>query len=227
MELALIPARGGSVGLPGKNVRLLGDRPLIAWTIAAAKGSGLFERVVVSTDSPQIAEAARAAGADVPFIRPAELASDTADSVSVVTHALTELKVEGAFALLQPTSPFRNASHIREAAELFHTYSPPAVVGAVSSKPLAWVYELDVAQRMTRAVPGAEVNRRQDSPPLVQPNGALYVTDTASFGAHGSLLPAESMALLMGRIASIDIDDLDDFRLAEAVIAMNLQDSRA
>ena len=112
--VALIPARGGSQRVPGKNVLPLAGHPLLAWSIASARESGIFARVVVSTDSEEIAEVARRYGADVPGLRPAELASATSPDVEWVLHAM-QGRDEDAFALLRPTSPFRTAATIRRA----------------------------------------------------------------------------------------------------------------
>ena len=126
LDLAIITARAGSVGLPGKNVAELGGVPLIAWTVRAAMASRCFRRVIVSTDGPAIMSAARAAGAEVPFVRPAELATSAARSSDVVLHALSATKTTGAFALLQPTSPFRSAEHIRQAVRIYDGTPSPA-----------------------------------------------------------------------------------------------------
>jgi CMP-N,N'-diacetyllegionaminic acid synthase len=220
--VALIPARGGSKGLPGKNIRPLGGKPLIAWTVEAALESALFARVVVSTDDETIAEAALAAGAEVPFMRPPHLATDSASSFEVAAHALGALSVDGPFALLQPTSPFRTARHIREAADLFARHRPAAVIGAAVSKPLAWTYRIAADGSMVPVVASKAATRRQDEQTAVQPNGSLYMMHSANLAAATGFIPPGTMPFVMDRIASIDIDDLDDFRLAEAVLAGGL-----
>ena len=118
MKIAIIPARGGSKRLPGKNIKLLGGKPLIAWTIEAAIKSNIFDHIFVSTDSEEIASVSRDYGAKVPFLRPAELASDTATTNDVVTHLVEWFEKEynkevTTVAILQPTSPLRNAQHIQ------------------------------------------------------------------------------------------------------------------
>jgi CMP-N,N'-diacetyllegionaminic acid synthase len=117
--VALIPARGGSKRVPGKNVRTLGGHPMIAFTIAAAAGSGVFESVIVSTDSDDVAQIARDYGAEVPFLRPSALAGDTSPDIEWLEHLLNELRARGrtwdCFSLLRPTSPFRTAETIRRA----------------------------------------------------------------------------------------------------------------
>ena len=116
---ALIPARAGSKRIPGKNVRVLGGHPLLAYTIAAAHASGEFAHVVVSTDAPEVAEIARSYGAEVPFLRPPEMAGDLSPDIEWVRHALERLPDLEVFALLRPTSPFRTAATVRRAAARF------------------------------------------------------------------------------------------------------------
>ncbi|MGX7951279.1 acylneuraminate cytidylyltransferase family protein [Tsuneonella sp. HG249] len=220
LDLAIIPARGGSKGLPGKNLRMLGGIPLIGWTIRSAVESGLFRRVIVSTDSTEIARAAELAGAEIPFMRPAELANDNAGSIEVVEHALTTCGVSGNFALLQPTSPFRNAEHLRKAAALFAARAPAAVVGVLSAKPISWNFVVDDKGSMSPIANGQLAARRQDSLPIVQPNGSLYITSTATFEQTRSLIPPEALAFPMSQIASLDIDTIGDARIAEGLVAI-------
>ena len=146
--LALIPARGGSRRLPGKNLLKLCGEPITVWSIKAAQQSKYVDRIVVSTDSDEIAEVARAAGADVPFMRPNYLASDTASSLDVVNHALNELNQKGQcyefIVLLQPTSPLRTSKHIDESFELLQSKDADAIVG---------VTELDHPIELTNRLP--------------------------------------------------------------------------
>lgn len=220
LDLALIPARGGSVGLPGKNIKPLGGVPLIGWTIAAALVSGCFKRVVVSTDDEEIAAAARASGAEVPFMRPDELASSTAGSLEVVEHALSTLEVGGPFALLQPTSPFRSARHIRSAAQQFTQGSADALVAVSAGKPLAWSYQMDSQGKLSPALVGEQApSRRQDAAEVVQPNGAMYITSPQALRDSRGFIPPQTKGFVMGKIDSLDIDDAEDFAFAEALVA--------
>jgi CMP-N-acetylneuraminic acid synthetase len=135
-RLALVPARGGSKGIPRKNIALLGGKPLIAWTIQAARSASSIDRVVVSTDDAEIAEIAVHYGAEVPFLRPADLSGDRAAAQPVIAHAVSWLAVhEGwtaeAVAYLQPTSPLRGAADIDHAAELLTTRNADTVVSVV------------------------------------------------------------------------------------------------
>lgn len=224
VELGLIPARGGSVGLPGKNIKALGDVPLIAWTIRSALRSGCFERVAVSTDDPAIAECARVAGAEVPFVRPAHLASDTASSLGVVQHAIQELGCEQSIGLLQPTSPFRSANHIRQAVARFFEDDLPALISVVDAKPLEWSMRFGTGGILTKVNP-ADNNptRRQDASSLVQPNGALYLVRVQAMEDARSFTPPGTVGFRMSKIDSLDIDDADDFALAEAVVVGGLR----
>lgn len=221
IDLAIIPARGGSKGLPGKNIRPLGGRPLIGWTIAAAIESACFRRILVSTDCPAIADAARQAGADVPFMRPARLASDTASSLDVVMHVLDECD-GGSFALLQPTSPFRSARQIVSATRLHEAHGACAVVGVVEAKPIAWTYLVDEREGLRQALDLPAVTRRQDAAAMVQPNGSLYIGTRAGLEAARTFVPAGARALLMDAITSLDIDTPEDALVAEAIVAARL-----
>lgn len=224
IDLAIIPARAGSQGLPGKNIADLGGRPLIEWTVRAALSSGVFARVIVSTDGPEIAEAAQAAGAEIPFLRPPELATSEARSVDVVRHALDACGPIQTFALLQPTSPFRNAAHIREATGLLAETGAAALISVAVGKPLAWQFTRDANSRLVRASAGAgDVFRRQDAAPTMTPNGAIYLCRTDIFRAQGTLFPADTCSLSMGQIDSLDIDNPEDLALARAVVSQGLR----
>lgn len=224
LDLALITARGGSVGLPRKNVLLLGDIPLIGWTIRGALSCGIFKRVVVSTDDEEIALCARAFGAETPFVRPAELASSTANSIDVVHHALRHVDHVENFALIQPTSPFRNARHLREAADMFADGEAGSVIGVAKSKPVQWLYQIDHSGFLRPVVEGADqISRRQDAAAPVCPNGSLYITSKAQVARSNSLFAPRSRPYTMDAISSIDIDDINDFELAEAVVTAGLR----
>jgi len=223
-DLALIPARGGSVGLPGKNILPLGGIPLIGWTIRAALRSGIFAQVVVSTDSDEIARIAQEYGAAVPFLRPSELATSKTSSNEVIDHALKVLQVEDNFALLQPTSPFRSAAHLREAAKLYASSGADGVMAIVAAKPLGWHIKISDHQRLIEAFSEEPPTlRRQDSTQYFVPNGSIYMTDARSFQRLGSLPKENLVGYRMGTIDSLDIDDADDFKLAAALVNADLR----
>jgi len=223
IELGLIPARGGSKGLPGKNTRLLGGVPLIGWTIAAAHQSGLFARIVVSTDDENIARIAREYGAETPFLRPAALADDSTSSDAVIAHTLEALGVTRHFALLQPTSPFRDGAHIHAAAALLNASKAQIVLSVTDAKPLSWLLAMDEAGALTSASTADPVPRRQDGSGFALPNGAIYLTHSDAFARSGGLPRNGRVGLPMGVIDSLDIDTAEDFALAEAVVAAGMR----
>lgn len=223
IDLALITARGGSVGLPGKNIMPLNGTPLVQRTVKAAINSKMFRRVIVSTDSRAIAACAKEAGAEVPFIRSAALSSSSANSVDVALDALDKVGDYKSFALLQPTSPFLDIRHLQEAAGLFQIdYS---VVSVVAGKPLEWCYGLDCHGFIQRSVSNSsEASRRQEAKEVVYPNGAIYISDTSKFRSKRSFITDQTMGYKMNKIDSIDIDTLEDFNLAEAIVSSGLRE---
>lgn len=220
--LAVIPARGGSKGLPGKNIRPLAGKPLIAWTIEAARGARWVDRVIVSSDDEAILAVARAWGADTPFVRPAELAADDTPGIAVVFHALDALPGYDWVVLLQPTSPLRTAADIDRAIERCWADDAPACV-SVTEAPCTpgWLFHLDDNHRLRGYLPEAQrPKRRQDSPELFTLNGAVYVARSAWFRQTGGFLTEETRAWPMPPERSVDIDTLLDFRLAELLLSV-------
>lgn len=224
--LAVIPARGGSKGVPRKNVRLLAGKPLIAWSIEAARAAHALDRVVVSTEDEEIARIAREWGAEVPFLRPPELAADTSSTLDALRHAVAELeRREGyrpdAVMTLQPTSPLRTAAHIDEAAALFA--ADPAADSLVSFVEVPHVFhprsvmKRDAAGYMVPYLDDPQPTRRQDKEPVFARNGAaIYITRTQClerFVFGGRLL-----AYMMDEAHSLDIDTEADLARAEAVL---------
>lgn len=218
--IALITARGGSKGLPRKNVLPFAAKPLIAHTIEAALRSETVHRVVVSTDDEEIAEVAREYGAEVPFMRPAYLSTDTATSRDALLHALGFLEQKEpleSFCLLQPTSPLRTACDIDAASELFRAKSALSVLSVVEYEhPIQWALELDESGRMA---PLREdiVQMRQQASVFYRPNGAIYIFNTAFFKDTESYFGAQSYAYVMPTERSVDVDTRLDFVVAEAI----------
>lgn len=219
--LALVPARGGSKRLPGKNTRLLGDRPLITWSIEAARETPGVVDVLVSTDSPAIAELAIAAGAMVPWLRPAELATDSATSVDVALHALDYYEmahgpIDGLL-LLQPTSPFRSRKNMLRGIELFAATQGGSVVGVspAASHPL-WCFRID-GDSMKPYVDGGGLHlRSQELPPAYVVNGAFYLVSPDTLRASRSFFDTRTAPLVMEEAGeSIDIDTELDWLQAE------------
>lgn len=219
--LAIVPARGGSKRLPRKNLLSLGGKPLIAWTLDAAIQSGCFVDVIVSTDDAEIAEAAQAHGALVPWLRPAEFATDTARSIDVVLHALDWYEHERGTVigvmLLQPTSPFRSAATISEAVARFLELGsdPPLVSVSPAENHPAWTFSL----RGTLMQPfcgwdGLKL-RSQELPEAYTLNGAIYLSTPARLRATHSFYAEDMHALIMPNFAeSQDIDTVEDWERA-------------
>ena len=218
-QLALIPARGGSKGLPGKNLAELGGKPLIAHTIEAALQAGLG-RVIVSTDDEAIAQAARQYGAEVPELRPAQLATDEATTLDVVAHVIRReaLKPSDLLCLLQPTSPLRDERDVRAALELYARHETPIVSMVEADKPLAW-YFVQSGERgeLAQRFPKLSITRRQDDPErLLLPNGAIYIAPCSRWLEESQSVILGAIAYMMPPERSIDIDrqlDLDIARL--------------
>ena len=224
--IAIIPARSGSKGLPDKNILPLGGKPLLAYSIEAARTSGLFDVIHVSTDSEHYADIARQYGADVPFLRSAETSSDTASSWDMVQEVLERYAQQGntfdAFMLLQPTSPLRTAEDIRSAFRLMDEKHAHAVVGVceVDHSPL-WCNTLPEDHCMEGFLSKAALMSRQALPTYYRINGAVYLSRVPAFLAAGTLsYGADCYALVMPRDRSIDIDSRLDFQIAEAILSV-------
>lgn len=223
-NLALIPARSGSKGLPDKNIRMLGGMPLIAHSIQAARESGLFSEIVVSTDSREYAEIAEQWGAAVPFIRGAALSSDNASSWDVAMDTITKFAARGVefdtLTLLQPTSPLRTALDIAEGYRELSSKEADAVVAVceVDHSPL-WCNTLPPDHSLNGFLdPVLVATPRQSLPTFYRINGAMYVVRVPFLLANSDLYGPTSYAVVMPRSRSIDIDDETDLLIAEALL---------
>ena len=217
--LGLIPARGGSKGIARKNVKVLAGKPLIAWTIEAALRADALAAVVVSTDDDEIATAALAAGAQVPFRRPAELAQDATPGLDPVLHALDALPGYDAVLLLQPTSPLRSADDIRACLQLAAERVWPSVVSVC--EPHAhpwWSYRLVEGGRLAPMFEGPNAARRQELPAAYALNGALYFAHAAWLRKARAFVTADTLAYVMPAERSIDIDTELDWRIADMLL---------
>jgi N-acylneuraminate cytidylyltransferase len=210
--LAVIPARGGSKRLAGKNLRPFAGSPLIAWTIRAALGARCIDRLILSSEDANIIGVARAYGCEAPFVRPAHLASDTADAMDVVMHAI-EAEGEGFdfFVLLQPTSPLRLSADIDACVELCANASSVVAVTALP-KPPAFFGSRDKAGRFVQS----NFFSGSAAPCLI--NGAVYVSRVAQLRQTRSFYNEATLAHLMPPERSLDIDDEIDFVMAEALM---------
>ncbi len=225
--LAIVPARAGSKGLPGKNVRRLLGHPLLAWPICAARASKFVDRVVVSTDSEQYAQMANAYGGHTPFLRPPALSADQAPSSAAVLHALDALEAAGErydyFVLLEPTSPLTEGSDIDLAVETLYRQraladSAVGVSELVSQHP-AFVVHID---QKGLAAPYAAADfsrlaRRQDVEPLFALDGSLYLSVVDVYRQRATFCHERTLAHCMPRHKAHEIDDLVDFVCVEAI----------
>ena len=225
-SIAIIPARSGSKGLPDKNIKLLHDKPLLAYSIEAAEKSGLFDCIHVSTDSERYEQIAREYGADVPFLRNEELSGDTAGSWDVVRWVLRQYAARGQrfdiVTLLQPTSPLREAEDIKQAYHLFEEKAADAVVSVceMDHSPL-WSNTLPEDGSMDGFLDQVADAGRQQLPTYYRINGAIYMLRTALLaeGAPG-LYREGTYAYVMPKERSVDIDDALDFAIAETILKM-------
>jgi len=223
--LGVIPARGGSTGLPGKNLRTLGRLSLIGHAVASARESSTLTRFIVSTDSRALADEARRDGAEVPFQRPAELASDEAGMIPVLQHAVRWLEATAGarpdlIVTLQPTSPFRTGQDIdRTVAKLLATGADSAQTVVEASYHPFFMKTLDGDRTTPLFADGHKYVRRQDAPPVYQPSGAVYVTRAPVLMDQGRVLGADNRAVVVDFEAAVNIDTEWDFLLAELVLA--------
>jgi CMP-N,N'-diacetyllegionaminic acid synthase len=225
--LGVVTARGGSKGVPGKNIRPLAGKPLIVWTIEAARRAANVSRLILSTDDADIANVGRMAGIEVPFMRPAELATDTAPTLPVLQHAVAQVEAEGdrfdAILLLQPTNPFRTTALIQEAIARFTESKADSLI-SVSRVPAEynphWVYLRD-ANDMLRLATGerAPIPRRQDLPPAFHRDGSIYLVRRDILMTQNSLYGDAVLGYELAPTDSVNIDTLDDWSRAEALLA--------
>jgi CMP-N,N'-diacetyllegionaminic acid synthase len=219
--LALITARGGSKRLPGKNIRPLGSKPLIVWSIDVAKNISEICDILISTDDPTIAAACKEAGAYVPWLRPAELATDTASSVDVALHALDRYEAENGVVdgilLLQPTSPFRTQATIKEGIELFRKqgYKPILGVSPTHAHPM-WTLKMEGDYIVPFMQEHGFGTRSQDLPLAYVVNGSFYLITPAELRAGRSFVGSKTIPLLIeSEQEAMDIDTEWNFRMAE------------
>ena len=220
-SIAVITARSGSKGLKDKNIKLLNGKPLIAYTIEAAKKSGCFDCVHVSTDSIEYAEIAKQYGAEVPFLRDKNLASDTASSWDVMRNVIKKYAANGQdykrAMLLQPTSPLRTAEDIQNAFALMEEKNGEAVIGVceMEHSPL-WSNVLKEDGNMQGFLKMEYGVPRQQLPVYYRINGAIYLVNTDFLMRHGNVFDKDSYAYIMPKERSVDIDGLIDFLFVEA-----------
>jgi len=225
--LAIIPARGGSKGVPRKNVRPLGGKPMIGWTIDAAKQSKRITDIIVTTDDQEINDVSCAFGARV-IDRPAALAQDNSTTADAIHHALSVLAAEGyvpdLLILLQCTTPFRTTESIDGAIDSYLAQAAQyesLLSVAHEEYPPYWLKNIAGSGELTDFLPynKAQYARRQDFPPVYKLNGAIYITPTERFTANNGFASAKQLAYVMNARESVDIDTEEDFRYAEYLAA--------
>lgn len=220
--LIVIPARGGSKGVPGKNIKPLGGKPLIYYTIEAARNVFPDEQILVSTDSEKIKSCVEKTGLEVPFLRPAELASDSAGTYEVLLHALTYAESKGYFpdtlVLLQATTPFRTANHIREAIVLYDEETEMVVsVKETKSNPYYVLQEENEQGWLEKSKKGT-FTRRQDCPKVYEVNGGIYIMRVSTLKKLPTSQFRKVRKYVMDEISSHDIDSLLDWDVGEVIL---------
>ncbi len=222
--LYIIPARGGSKGLPGKNIRLLADKPLIVHSIVAAQKSKFKGTILVSTDDNAIAAIAKQADAEVPFIRPDELSTDSATTIDVIFHALNFYREQNKnfdlIILLQPTSPLRTAEDIDNAVQCMLDKHADAVVSVCEAEhhPL-WANTLPENGSMKNFIrKDIKGKNRQQLPKYYRLNGAVYISSIATLEKHKTFIHDTTFSTQMPIERSVDIDNEIDFKLAEVLM---------
>ncbi|MEZ5428786.1 MAG: acylneuraminate cytidylyltransferase family protein [Pyrinomonadaceae bacterium] len=226
--LGLITARGGSKGVPRKNIRLLEGKPLLAYTAEAGRKANKLSRLVLSTEDEEIAEVGRKCGIEVPFVRPPELAADTTPTLPVIQHAIRELEKAGenfdAVCLLQPTNPLRRSEDIDNCIELLVSSGADSVISVL---PVPheynphWVYWQNGDEGTVRLVTGETepVSRRQDLPSAWHRDGSVYVTRTCVVVEENSLYGSKVRAYEMDPLYSANIDTEDDWESVRKILA--------
>jgi CMP-N,N'-diacetyllegionaminic acid synthase len=222
--LCIIPARGGSKGLPGKNVKLLCGKPLIAYTIEQAKNCRYIDRIVVSTEDKSIAAVAKKFGAEVPFLRPKRLAKDKSSTIDVLLHAMDWLETKEKFAfdilvLLHVTTPLRSAEDIKKSVELLFKDNADNVFSVTKAhrNPYFNMVEINKAGKVSLAKKG-NYSGRQSAPPVFDMNSSIYVWWKDALRKGKSLFPGITSIYLMPKERSVDIDDAIDFKIAKMLL---------
>lgn len=225
--IVLVCARGGSKGVPGKNLALVGALPLVGRAVRTGRITlsrlGVSGRVVVSTDDEEIAQVARSWGAEVPFIRPSELVTDEARSIDVVRHAIDQIQVPDAatVVLLQPTSPFTEVEDVIAAVREHDRHGLPVISVSAIGHPLEWTLSIGQDRKVRQVLAGHLPARRQDAEQLVRPNGAVYVANAGWLRAGRGFLEPETHGVMMPVERSIDIDSHSDLVLARSLAMLD------
>lgn len=222
----MVPARGGSKGLPAKNVRPVAGKPLLSWSVHAGLACPFIDKLAVSTDSAEIAEVARKAGAEVPFLRPAALASDTASSIDVLLHCIDFYQEQGEtfdiLVLLEPTSPLREVSDVNRALELLISIDDAESVVSVCRSEgghPAFLYTLNANHGLSPfSDQSGQHIRRQDLSPVFFPEGTMYATRIRSLRERRTFYHERTYAFEVPRWKALEVDEMCDLVCAEALL---------
>lgn len=222
--LVIIPARGGSKGIPHKNIKPLAGKPLIHYTIDVARQIVANEDICVSTDDPEIIQCVEDYGLKVPFVRPSELATDTAGTYDVLLHALNYYEQQGktydVVILLQNTSPFRTSEQVKEALALYNSNLDMVVsVKECSANPYYCVFEEDKEGFLNISKGDGSITRRQDAPKVYEYNGAIYVINPKSLKEMPLYKFTKRIKYVMDEKSSLDLDTMNDWHMAELLIS--------
>lgn len=228
--LAIIPARGGSKGIPHKNIMKINHKPLIAYSIEAAKGSKFIDYILVSTDDVEIKDVSLNYGAKVPFLRPEEISNDTAKSIDVVLHALEFHKSQGKefhyVVLLQPTSPLRSSQDIDNAIEIVMEKEAESLVSLCEASENPVLMRVIEDDKLKSFVEFKGNNlRRQDLPKFYIFNGAIYINSVEMLFKEKTFVNEATIPFVMDSVKSIDIDNMLDSKLAELILREKSDDN--
>ena len=217
--LAIIPARKGSKGIVGKNSKLIGGKPLVAWTIEAAINSKFIDKTHVSTDCLTVKSIAESYGLKVPRLRPDNLSEDDTTSSSVILFELLDKNEYDVICMLQPTSPLRTSKDIDSALELFSEFNADSLVSVVEDRHSPyWSFQIKDKYLKSPFSLNYINKRRQDLPKTFSLNGAIYISKISFYKKQKSFLTNETIPYIMPTNRSIDIDDIDDFKNAEVAL---------
>lgn len=219
-NLCIIPARAGSKRIANKNIKPLAGVPLISWTIRAALNSKVFDKIIISTDSSEIANIAEREGVPVGSLRPANLATDQSTASEVIAYHLRDIRVEN-ICYLQPTSPLRSEVDVVESYIKLTNSGADSVISVTDTgTPYSWLYEQDSS--FEEFMVNVSTKRSQDLKPALSLNGAIYWFKFEAFKKNGThLLTKNTLPYVMPKGRSVDIDELEDFQLAEILIKKN------
>ncbi len=223
MRVAIIPARGGSKEIPRKNIKLFAGKPLISWTIELAKSCELVDKVIVSTDDNEIAKISLSYGAEIPFTRPAELATDNSPIIDTVLDYLTKNSKVSEIILLQPTSPLRKYSDLQNIIEKKIKTKCESIVSiteAYSHPNLC--YKLLLNEKISNFMPNQILKRRQDLEKVYCLNGSFYLANKSFLFEKNSFIDENTIGYLMPKERSIDIDNKFDWEVAEMLFKKDL-----